>query len=176
MTIQVVAVALAAAVFIAAGLAALAWKMSGRVEASGHGEASAEPGTFRAERYRPMERLLLAEEFESLAAQPGFTREIGEQWLRGRRKIFRVYLGQLKRDFHRLHASARLAVAESGEESAELVGVLIRQQIVFSVAMTRVELRFAWSALGFRPMDIRPILQLIDSMRMDLERFAPQSA
>ncbi|MEQ1885575.1 MAG: hypothetical protein ABL967_10975 [Bryobacteraceae bacterium] len=176
MTTQVVAVALAAAVILAVVVAALAWKLTGRKEATGNGDGAETFETFSAERYRPMERLLLAEEFASLTSQPGYNSEIGKQWLRGRRKVFRLYLEQLKHDFHRLHAAARLAVAESGEESSELVGVLFRQQITFMVVMTRVELRFAWSGLGFRPVDIRPVLELLDSMRLDLERFVPQSA
>ena len=57
-----------------------------------------------------------------------------------------------------------------------MVGVLIRQQLVFWAAITMVEIRFAWAGMGFRPVDVRPLLATLDGFRLDLERFAPEAA
>src|SRR5271166_3889725 len=61
--------------------------------------------------YEPMTRLLADEDFQFLAAQPGYRPEIGAKFRRERTRIFRMYLRELARDFHRLHAEARAMVA-----------------------------------------------------------------
>lgn len=131
---------------------------------------------FSPDDYRPMERLLLAEDFRFLEAQPGYTTEIGAEWKRNQRTIFRMYLDELKRDFRHLHKNARAIVAESGEESSELVGVLLRQQMTFWRAIVLVEVRFAVAGSELPQIDVRPVVELLDAMRLDLERFAPQPA
>jgi hypothetical protein len=133
-------------------------------------------GVFSPDRYRPMERLLLAEEFQFLESQPGYTRKIGAEWKRGRRNIFRMYLNELKRDFRRLHARARALVAESDAESSVLVGVLIRQQFTFWRAIALVEVRLAFAGKELPQLDIRPVVELLRSMQLDLERLGPQPA
>jgi len=173
MTTLVIVSCIAAAGSLAVLLTTV-WKMMHPREESN--ENPGESGTFSPERYRPMERLLLAAEFRFLESQPGYTKEIGAEWKRGRRKTFRMYLDELKRDFRRLHARARALVAEAGAESAELVGVLIRQQFAFWAAIAMVEVRFALAGSDLPRIDIRAVVELMDSMRLDLERLAPQSA
>ena len=178
MTPFVVAGAIAAAGSLTGWLGWAAWKMMHPREDPQENEGTmqeAAAGAFRPERYRPMERLLRADDFGFLQSQPGYTDEIGGDWKRGRRRIFRMYLDELKRDFHRLHARARILVADSGAESSELVGVLIRQQFAFWRAIALVELRLALAGRELPQLDIRPVVDLLDSMRLDLERLSPQA-
>jgi hypothetical protein len=174
MTMLVIASSIATVGCLAGLLGRAAWLMMHPVEQTNENETVA--GAFSPDRYRPMERLLLPEDLRFLESQPGYTAEIGAEWKRGRRKVFRMYLDELKRDFQRLHATARAMVAESGVESSDMVGLLIRQQFSFWRAIAMVEIRFAFSGTGFPRIDVRPVVELLNAMRLDVERFAPQSA
>lgn len=134
-------------------------------------------GAFSIHRYQPMEHLLSEYDFAFLSSQPGYTPEIGARWKRERRHIFRLYLKDLKRDFLRLHAQARVIAAGADAESAELVGTLMRQQITFWRAMAGLELRLALRGAGIGKIDVRPLLEMLEAMRADLARLnAPQAA
>jgi tryptophan 2,3-dioxygenase len=160
---------------VVALLATIAWIWSqrrGRL-AGDLGESSG----FSISRYQPMEYLLSDEDFEFLASQPGYVPEIGARWKRERRRIFRLYLDELKRDFQRLHAEARVMAANADAESAELVGILMRQQIAFWRAMAGLEVRLALRAVGIGKVNVRPLIELLEAMQVDLARFsAPQAA
>jgi hypothetical protein len=129
---------------------------------------------FSLDRYQPMAGLLAEEDLAFLKSQPGYRAEMGVRWQRERRRIFRVYLGELKSDFRRLHAQAREMVAQSGADSADLVAVLMKQQATFWRSTTALELRLALESMGIGKVDIAPFMQLIEAMRVDLaQRTAP---
>ncbi len=124
-----------------------------------------------------MAGLLADDDLMFLQAQPGYRAAMGTRWKRERRRIFRLYLRELKNDFRRLHAQARELVAQSGADSADLVEVLMKQQITFSRATTALEFRLALEAMGIGKVDVAPFMQLIEAMRVDLaRRTAPQPA
>ena len=132
---------------------------------------------FSISRYQPMEFLLSGEDFAFLASQPGYRPDIGARWKRERRRIFRLYLKEMKQDFRQLHAEARVMAASAGSESAELLGILMRQQITFWRAMAGLELRLALQAVGIGRVDVRPLFELLRAAQADLSRFtAPQAA
>jgi hypothetical protein len=136
-----------------------------------------ESGGFSLSRYQPMEHLLSEEDFAFLASQPGYEPKIGARWKRGRRRLFRLYLDELKSDFRRLHIQARVMAANADAESAELVGILMRQQVMFWRAMAGLELRLVLRTAGIGKVDIRPLIELIEAMRVDLARFSePRTA
>src|SRR5579863_6766348 len=64
------------------------------------GDASA---NFSLDRYQPMARLLADEDLEFLKTHPGYRAKTGARWKRERRRLFRLYLRELKSDFRRLH-------------------------------------------------------------------------
>jgi hypothetical protein len=149
------------------------WWQHRRNRAGDSGESSG----FSISRYQPMEYLLSGEDFAFLASQPGYQPEIGARWKRERRRIFRLYLDELKRDFQRLHAQARVMAAHADAESAELVGILMRQQFAFWRAMAGLELRLALQTAGIGKVDVHPLMERLEAMRVDLARFsAPQAA
>lgn len=155
--------------------ATIAWFWSQRrgKQAGDFGQSSG----FSMSRYQPMEHLLSAEDFAFLASQSGYRPEIGARWRRERRRIFRLYLDELKRDFRRLHAEARAMAANADADSAELVEILMRQQVAFWRAVAGLELRLALRAAGIGKVDVRPLIELLEAMRVDLARFsAPQAA
>jgi len=131
---------------------------------------------FSLERYQPMGRLMAEEDLAFLKSQPGYRAEMGERWKRERRKIFRLYLTELKADFGRLHAQARELVAGSGADSAALLEVLMKQQVTFLMATTALEFRLALQWIGIGKVSITPLIQLVEAMRMDLaQRTTPHA-
>lgn len=162
--------------FIAGGgalflFALLTWKSVRGYRPVPQGEGNGYGG-FSPARYRPMIRLLAEDDFTFLASQPGYRPEIGTKLLRERRRIFRMYLNELGRDFHRLHAEARALLADSPEQHPELVGLLLRQQLIFWRAMAGIELRLAPRAAGLGHMHARGLVEAIEQMRLDLDRVA----
>jgi hypothetical protein len=125
---------------------------------------------FSFSRYEPMNRLLREEDLIFLAAQPGYRPEIGKNFRRERRRVFRLYLNELAGDFRRLHAQARGMVAESEEQHAELVGLLMRQQLRFWRSMMAIELRLVMHHAGIGEVDVRGLVDAFESMRVDLIR------
>src|SRR5271156_1713953 len=59
-------------------------------------------------RYRPMERLLSAEDERFLASQPGSSPKMVRRLRSERRRLFRGYLACLSTDFSRVSAALRL--------------------------------------------------------------------
>ena len=157
---------------LAAVIARIWWQRRGKSPADDFGESTG----FSISRYQPMEYLLSDEDFAFLASQPGYQPEIGARWKRERSRIFRLYLDELKRDFRRLHEQARLMAAGADAESSELVGTLMRQQVTFWRAMAGLELRLVLRAAGIGNVNVRPLIELIEAMRVDLARIsAPQA-
>jgi len=144
-----------------------------RPVASPEGEDS--PG-FSLDRYQAMERLLSEEDFRFLKSQPGYRPEMGVRWKRERRRLFRLYLAELKNDFRRLHAQARELVAHSGADSSGLVEVLMKQQTTFLWATTALEVRLLMQEVGVGKVDAAPLIELIEAMRVDLaQRTTPMA-
>ena len=120
---------------------------------------------FSLARYHVMARLTSNEDFQFLAAQPGYRKPTGARLRRERRRIFRMYLRSLTLDFRALHAAARELVADAPEEHAELVGVLLRCQVVFWWRITLVELRLLMPA-ALPQLDIGPLIQPMEAIRL----------
>ena len=125
---------------------------------------------FDIDKYRPMAQLLDSEDLRFLESQPGYRPELGRQWRRERRHVFRLYLTELKNDFRALHTEARRLVADADADSAHLVSALLRQRWVFVRLTTALEARLALAGLGIGNVDATPLVQLLETMRADLAR------
>jgi hypothetical protein len=131
---------------------------------------------FSLENYGSMGRLLAEEDLVFLRSQPGYRPEMGARWKRERHRLFRLYLTELKHDFPRLHAQARTLVAHSDADSADLVGVLMRQELTFMRALAGLELRLLLQRAGVGKVDVAPLIELLEAMRLDLAyRTAPHA-
>ncbi len=132
-------------------------------------------GEFSFARYEPMAHLLGDEDLEFLKAQPGFRPELGREFRRGRRRIFRLYLQELDRDFRRLHAHARAVVASLPAEHSAMVGVLLRGQVRFWYEMAVLEMRltFHWASGS---VDARGLVEAIGAMQAEINRLSAPAA
>jgi hypothetical protein len=129
---------------------------------------------FSQSRYEPMARLLSAEDLRFLEAQPGFTPEIGKKFSAERRRIFRLYLQELARDFHHLHAHAAAVVASLPAENSALVGMLLRQRVRFWYELAAVEMRLSLSWTD--SLDVRGLVNAVGSMHAEISRMAVPTA
>jgi hypothetical protein len=123
-----------------------------------------------------MTRLLDQEDFDFLAAQPGFRPEIARKLRSQRRRVMRLYLRALSKDFNQLHARARRLVAAAPEEHHNLVGVLIRQRATFFRVRSMIEMRLALDWLLPGSVDIRPLLGALEKLQAELQMPAPTPA
>ena len=152
---------------LAALFGVVAWMLVRRRRANTTDE-DADSSGFTLENYGPMERLLAEEDFLFLQSQPGYDSKMGARWKRERRRVFRLYLAELKRDFWRLHTEARSLVAHAGADSSELVAGLMRQQWTFLRVSASLEMRLAFEWAGIGKIDAAPLLELLEAMRIDL--------
>jgi hypothetical protein len=67
-------------------------------------------------------------------------------------------------------------VAGSEADSAALVEILMKQQFTFMMATTALEFRLALQWIGIGRVDIAPLMELMEAMRVDLaQRTAPHA-
>jgi hypothetical protein len=120
---------------------------------------------FSIDKYRPMERLLCRDDEHFLRSQPGFHPSMLKTLRRDRRRVFRCYLGAIRRDFNGLYLAARQSVLLSDLEYSGLLQSVIKQRLVFYWAFGMVEWRLALYTLGVGTVDVQPVLDLLNAMR-----------
>jgi len=125
---------------------------------------------FSLDRYRPMGRLLADADFEFLARCGQAGMQIARDLRSARRRIFRTYLRDLARDFHRLHGAAKLLLLQSQEDRPDLALLLVKQRLVFALAMLAVEWRLLLHTLGLSAVDTARLLAVVDGLRLEIAR------
>ena len=73
-----------------------------------------------------MLRLLDEADYKFLASQPGYSKKFIENLRAERRAIFRAYLSNLVRDFHRLHMAARMVLVYAPQDRSDFALTLVR--------------------------------------------------
>jgi hypothetical protein len=126
-------------------------------------------------RYKPMQRLLGTSDLEFIAAEPGYRPELGRKLAAQRRRIFRLYLGLLTRDFDRLCTVARVMMLHATEDRSRFAAALLRQRLRFAWTMKLVQFRLAMHALGlpaatFPVADVRGLVNAIEVMREQMRQ------
>jgi hypothetical protein len=132
------------------------------------------PVGFSLERYRPMERLLSGEDLRFLRQAPGYSPKLGARWRKQQLRLVGMYLGELRRDFRELHREARAIVANSRQESPDLIRALVAQRVKFEFAAANLEMRILLAQCGLTNVNAAPIIALVESLRLDLSILAPK--
>jgi hypothetical protein len=164
---------------VVAVLAAVAFFLLFRRLLSGEPDAPDDldwSNTFSIARYRPMERLFLEEDYDFLAAQPGFHPRIYRKLQSERRRVFRHYLRSIRRDFGRLSAAARQLMLSSPSDRPDLAKTLLKQKLTFNYAMATVELRLFLQGVGVGTVDVRGLVDVVESMREQLRHLSQQGS
>jgi hypothetical protein len=121
------------------------------------------------DKYRPMERLLLEDDFRFLASQSGFSAQLGRRFRSQRRRIFRGYLTNLKRDFGRVSVALQTLIVHSAEDRGELASALIRQRLMFALGMLAIEGRLLLHAAGVGTVDVRGLVESLETMQGQIQ-------
>ena len=122
--------------------------------------------------YRPLHRLLDPADFDYLR-EKGVSEEKINKLRVERRKIYRLCLRSLARDFNRIHAALNLAVIQSSVDRSDLVAQLARQRVAFYRNLAVVEFRLALYACGFERMPAINLLQPMEILQAQLRQLAP---
>ncbi len=130
---------------------------------------------FSVAKYRPMERLFLEEDYDFLAAQPGFHPKIYRKLQAERRRVFRHYLRCLRRDFDRLFHAAKLLMISAPSDRPDLASAIVKQRLAFQFAMANVEVRLVLQSLGIGTVDVRRLVDAVEGMREQF-RYLSQNA
>jgi len=119
---------------------------------------------FSPARYRAMERLLEAADFQYLAAQSGNDKSL-EKRLRERRvRIFHAYIGCLSQDFTRICKAIKKVMVDSQVDRPDLAGLLMKQHFIFTLTVLSVEFRLALYNFGVGTPDGRDLIDSLENL------------
>ncbi len=126
--------------------------------------------------YLPMEGLLSGEDFGFLSRQPGFDLSLYRKLRHERLVIFRQYLRRMISDFNRLHATARVLVAQSSEDRSDLLMRLITLRAKFTVAVIQTEATYYCCYLGYQSLAARAPIACLEQMGSELKLLSALTA
>lgn len=127
---------------------------------------------FSIESYRPMERVLNEGDYEFLASQPGFHTGIARELRVERRRIFRIYLRALIKDFNKLMGLAEVMMVYSEADRPDLASAIFRLRRQFYWNVIAVEFRLILSPLPVGAADARRLIQSLAAMRDNIQQLA----
>ena len=120
-------------------------------------------------KYRPMERLLLEEDFRFLSSQPGFSARLGRRFRTERRRVFRAYLRSLSMDFGRVSKACQMLVIHAAEDRGDLAKGIIRQRLLFALGIFAVEGRLLLHAAGVGTVDVHGLVDSLEGMQAQIQ-------
>lgn len=171
----VIIAAIAALILLIAGFAFLFTKvLSLRNESFAAADILNEP--FSPERYRAMERLLDNGDKNYISSHPACTRCMERSFRKTRIAIFRGYAQLLSEDFRRICKAIRLHMITSDSDCSQLAGVVMKQQLRFSLGMAYMECRLTLYSLGWKGIDTSTLVQSLNALRAQLEALSALAA
>jgi hypothetical protein len=120
-------------------------------------------------RYKPMLRLLSADDEQMLAGNPAVLRDFRKQ----RIAIFRMYLRSLTKDYGTLLAGIRTAMAYSADDRPELATALSKNRVHFTMAVCRIEYGLFLYSFGVGSVDVSGLVEAIDGLRKQVSILTP---
>jgi hypothetical protein len=117
------------------------------------------------DRYRPMSRLLSDEDIEFLRNQAGYTPKLERQLRSERRRVMRLYLDALTRDFGSIYRGATALLLTSPDDQPEFAGLLLRQKLEFSRAISMLRLNLYLDTVGIGQVNVQRVLEPFASLQ-----------
>jgi hypothetical protein len=125
------------------------------------------------DRYRPMLRVLDDQDVQFLRTQPGFTVDMERNLRAQRSQIFNGYLKSLESDFQRICTALKLVMVQSRTDRPELSSALLKAQFSFGFGVMMVRCHLALYRWNMAHVDVSPVVQLFEGMRVELRSFVP---
>lgn len=126
-----------------------------------------------AERYRPMLRLLSDDDLAFVSTDSKLQKELRAK----RRALFRGYLRCLTRDYAQVLAGVRQTMVQSGVDRPDLARALVKNRVLFAMAICKVEYRLALHAAGIGHVEIAGLVDALEVLRRQVSALsaAPQA-
>jgi hypothetical protein len=128
------------------------------------------------ERYRPMMRLLNTRDIEFLRSQPGFSAGMIRTLRAERARLFRTHLNCLRADFQRVCTALKLVMLHSTFDRPDLAAAVLRQEMLFAVAMYQVQIRLLLYRAGIGGVDATELVRIFEGLRLELRSLVPSVA
>lgn len=151
---------------IVGGTAAILFLTRMRMLASASQSHSRLPDT---DRYRSMLRILDEGDLQFVQENRLLRRRIRAH----RRDLFRGYLRCLTNDYAKLLGGIRRIMADSGIDRPDLAKALLRNRVMFALALCRIEFNLRMHALGIGRVDVSGLVEAIDSLRTAINALTP---
>ncbi len=119
--------------------------------------------------YRPMLRLLADEDLDFAPPNAAVRRMLRAQ----RRRLFREYLRYLSKDYGQLLAGIRMAIVQSEVDRPDLGKALLKNRVLFSAALCRIDVRLSLHALGVGGVDASKLVDALDVLRDRVSVLSP---
>ena len=132
------------------------------------GDISFDQCLFPPDKYRVMQRLLHESDFRFLATQPGFSPQIGRRFRAQRRRIFRSYLRNLRKDFGVMSLAVQALIVNADEDRGDLAAALMRQRFLFMLGMLAIEARLLLHAVGVGAVDAEDMVESFRAMQAQI--------
>ena len=129
-------------------------------------------GVPAAGRYTPMLRLLSNDDARLVSLNKHLARKFRQQ----RVAIFRDYLQCLTRDYARLLGGVRLAMVRSHVDRPDLAAALARNQVLFALAVCRIEYRLWLHTAGIGTVDVSGLVGAMDALCVQARIVSPATA
>ena len=75
-------------------------------------------------------------------------------------------------DFHKLHMAARMVLIHAAHDRSDLAMMLVRQRVVFTLAILAIECRLMLHVVGIGAVDVRNVVAAVENMRISVGDFA----
>ena len=125
---------------------------------------------FSIARYQVMERLLSRPDCDFLKAQPGYSKALGLRLRRERRRVFRLYLSCLMRDFGRLETTVLLYAAAAHKDQPYFAKAILSRRLTFTWAVCRSGWCLFLFRFGLGSVRVSELVRSLYALRMELGR------
>ena len=125
--------------------------------------------------YRPLSRLLDPADFEYLRRRGVSETSIAKLRIE-RRKIYRLCLRSLAKDFNQVYRCVNLMLVQSRIDRPELAAELAKQKLIFYRNLLKVEFRLILHACGMERMPAIDLLQPFEALQAQLRQLAVAGA
>jgi hypothetical protein len=127
---------------------------------------------FSPSRYRAMERLLEEADYEYIASRGGGNEQLEKQLRARRTHIFSDYVTCLSQDFTRICRAIRKLMVDSEVDRPDLAGLLMKQNLIFTLAILTIEFNLVLYRLGVGKPDGRDLVHSLDTVFGHLSKLA----
>lgn len=127
---------------------------------------------FSPTRYKAMERLLNAADYDYVASQSGNNKTLEKQLRIKRIRIFQAYVNCLSQDFNRICSAIKKLMVDSQVDRPDLAGLLMKQHFIFTTAALSIEFRLALYGWGVGTPDGRDLVESLGTMYVHLRKLS----